>query len=728
MDQTNAHEGSELLNGIVEKKGWPPALNDRFEDVESLSVGRISTVFRAIDKINGQVVALRVLHPHVLENSAVRKRLRRELAAARRLDHPGILSIYDLLESDDYGVIVMEYVEGRTLRELVRDEGAIPWERAASILAQAAQALEHAHQRGVLHRDLSAHHVMINKQGEAKLVGFGLARVEELVGLTMHTRVLGAVEAMAPERLLGMDYDGRADIYSLGVIGRELVTGVAPVASEYGFLQHLGPEERTEKDSSDQWPENLDPQGRLILQRASARDVSIRFATPGQLLRALKGNYDRLAWEGWTSRATRSCPKCNALVLEGLAKCVECDFHFRRLVQKPGAGRWSVRILSEADIFEKDVWFEVNTAPPELTDAQFQSLMLYLNQYDDTARFADGHPVYLSTPYDLLVELEREEAERIAKDLEEVGLIVRVCRDSVERNAAEIQNLGIYAIADNGQKVRAISDGKKKTSPPGKKKDSTGKASFRFSDGIFPLIYLLLAMFISFWFFLVGLLVSISTYFLLRRYLRPPQETIVIRSNDEIRSRETMISTSALTEVGWVDRDIIPRNTGSVLKKLSNRSLKKEIHEVLTLALSLKRRNPTMAGEEIRKVLEEILHIGEHLQEFEDRRSELSTAELIDRLASTEERLKASESGERSAELIDERVEILSKLEERDELEHKRVLLQAALLQARGELVERASPSRAALRSKEEGEEVVLEIQSLLQGAREVEEIVGVVQ
>ncbi|MFW5967305.1 MAG: protein kinase domain-containing protein, partial [Persicimonas sp.] len=377
---------------------------------EELAEGRMSKVVRAVEEKSGRTVALKILHEHLVDEEPIRRRLRRELAAVRRLDHPAIVQVEELIEEDDVVALVLEYVDGETVRERVERKGPLDWREAKPILDSVLAGLQEAHEAGIWHRDLNAEHILIDQEGRGRIVGFGMARVDELVGLTMHTRVLGALEAMAPERVLGLEYDGRADLYSVGAVAHEMLLGHPPTG---GTMQAAFSHASTEQKVDEDLPDDLPPPARYILERSLVGDAAARFATASQMRRALDGVYDEKMWRTWTTRESTRCPECDAPVIVALGECVECGHDLRRLVRQPGRGEYYLEIISPHEAFIPDVWFEHNSEPDYLPNDEMVALMELLGAYQDTRPRANWATQYRDPPYLLFAELTREDVERV---------------------------------------------------------------------------------------------------------------------------------------------------------------------------------------------------------------------------------------------------------------------------------------------------------------------------
>ena len=205
----------------------------RYEIVEHLARGGMAEVYVAHDQLLDRRVALKVLFPEFASDRSFVERFRREARSAAALNHPNIVSVYDTGEENGSYYIVMEYVEGRTLRDIIRSEGPLLPQRAADIGADIAAALAFAPRHGVVHRDVKPGNVLIDRAGRVKVTDFGIARAGDMQeNLTQTGAVMGTATYFSPEQAQGGAIDPRSDVYSLGVVLYEMVTGRAPFSGD----------------------------------------------------------------------------------------------------------------------------------------------------------------------------------------------------------------------------------------------------------------------------------------------------------------------------------------------------------------------------------------------------------------------------------------------------------------------------------------------------------------
>jgi eukaryotic-like serine/threonine-protein kinase len=260
---------------------------DRYEVREEIGRGGMGRVFRARDLALGRDVAVKVLEAGACGDEDVRRLCLREARTAARLVHHGIAAIFDIGIQDGYSYLVMELVEGRTLREILRHEGALPTGRAVGIAIQVADALDYAHRHGVLHCDVKPLNVVVTAEGVAKLVDFGIARAANATDALSRDEVYGSAPYLAPEQVRGRPIDARSDVYALGLVLYEMLTG-RPAFQGSDVATVL----RRRIESDPPLPRSIDPtippQVEQALLPALSRDPARRYASAAAFRDALR--------------------------------------------------------------------------------------------------------------------------------------------------------------------------------------------------------------------------------------------------------------------------------------------------------------------------------------------------------------------------------------------------------------------------------------------------------
>jgi serine/threonine-protein kinase len=253
----------------------------RYELEELVGSGGMSNVFRAHDRLLERTVALKILHEQYTRDEDYVERFRREARAVAQLTHPNIVTVIDRGEQDGRQFIVFEYVHGQNLKELSA-HGPLDLREAVGLALQVAHALSFAHARGLVHRDVKPQNVLLNDDGQAKVTDFGIARSLDVHGVTQTGTVLGTSDYIAPEQARGQKVDPKTDIYSLGAVLYELLTGEVPFSGDTFVavaMRHVSEPPPSVLDHRPDCPVRLD----LAIQRAMAKDPADRFASMDEL-------------------------------------------------------------------------------------------------------------------------------------------------------------------------------------------------------------------------------------------------------------------------------------------------------------------------------------------------------------------------------------------------------------------------------------------------------------
>jgi serine/threonine-protein kinase len=262
---------------------------DRYRLDRRLGVGGMATVQLAFDTRLERNVAVKLLAEHLAEDSSFISRFRREALAAARLVHPNIVQVFDFGSDVHSGrqFIVMEYVDGHSCAELLRDRGPMPPRDAVEILTQACRGLDYAHRNGVVHRDVKPGNLMVNTDGVVKLADFGIAKAAEQSDITKVGSVLGTAAYLSPEQARGEPAGPASDIYALGVVCYQLMAGKLPYEAasltDLARLQESGPPPRLSDEVRD-----VPPALAVAVSRALARDPERRYADAAEMEDALR--------------------------------------------------------------------------------------------------------------------------------------------------------------------------------------------------------------------------------------------------------------------------------------------------------------------------------------------------------------------------------------------------------------------------------------------------------
>src|SRR5271155_207330 len=238
--------------------------------------GGMSTVYRGFDEVLERAVAVKVMDRAVASDSDQLERFRREARAVAQLNHPHIVTVIDAGEDDQMAYIVFEYVEGENLKDRIRREGPLPIPEAVAYAIEIARALSAAHSRQIVHRDVKPQNVLLDSEGSAKITDFGIARTLTEEGLTGDGRVLGTTDYVSPEQALGHPVTGQSDVYSLGVVLYEMLTGEVPFRGDSPVavaMKHV----REELPDLQRQRAHVSAALAAVVERATAKDLAVRY-------------------------------------------------------------------------------------------------------------------------------------------------------------------------------------------------------------------------------------------------------------------------------------------------------------------------------------------------------------------------------------------------------------------------------------------------------------------
>jgi serine/threonine protein kinase len=280
------------------------ALEGRYQVLQELGRGGMGIVFQAHDKQLNDQVAIKILSPLLSNDADALDRMKREVAAARRITHPNVIRIHDIAEAKGLHYVSMEYFHGISLKEYIKRSGSLSLMQAYNVASQICDGLEEAHKQGVIHRDLKSQNIIINPAGHLKIIDFGLAHSTHLQGMTATGLIMGTPEYMAPEQVSGKRVDERADIYSFGIILYELFTGKVPFSGDsaiaVGFMQMKDPPQPPHQINP-----QIPPEIETVILKCLEKEPNARFGSVVQVKTALQNAIHAPAQDLSISRSQR---------------------------------------------------------------------------------------------------------------------------------------------------------------------------------------------------------------------------------------------------------------------------------------------------------------------------------------------------------------------------------------------------------------------------------------
>lgn len=262
-------------------------IGNRYEVITKIGCGGMATVYKARDNILNRNVAIKVLREEFTTDEEFIKRFNIEAQAAASLTHPNIVSIYDVGNEGDLHYIVMELIQGKTLKEIINENGVLPWKWSINISIQIASALEIAHRNNIVHRDIKPHNIIITEDGIAKVTDFGIAKAVSNSTITAFGTTIGSVHYFSPEHARGGYTDAKSDLYSLGVVMYEMMTGRVPFDADTPVsiaLKHMQEEAVEPIKLNSTIPQVVNN----IIMKAMQKDVNLRYSSATEMLRDLR--------------------------------------------------------------------------------------------------------------------------------------------------------------------------------------------------------------------------------------------------------------------------------------------------------------------------------------------------------------------------------------------------------------------------------------------------------
>lgn len=261
-------------------------LSGRYELLEKIGDGGMAVVYKAKDKLLNRFIAVKILRPEFTKDAAFVENFKRESQAAAGLSHPNVVGVYDVGREGNINYIVMELIEGKTLNEIIKEEAPMDYRKVIDITKQVASALKVAHKNKIIHRDVKPHNIMVTNEGVVKLADFGIAKAVNDATLSTGSKIIGSVHYFSPEQARGNYVDERSDIYSLGIVMYEMLTGTVPFDGDNPVtvaLKHINEEVRPPSEIVSGIPPALE---RCVL-KATSKYQTNRYSSAEELIEEL---------------------------------------------------------------------------------------------------------------------------------------------------------------------------------------------------------------------------------------------------------------------------------------------------------------------------------------------------------------------------------------------------------------------------------------------------------